>query len=143
MFFIIKDSLPIFFENDAPCKGSWLYLSLILTPLKVSRAVILLLKTILWGLLFGHLELCVTINTEASRNCWVIYLKAKHLHEHCIHNESWLNNNTEKVWHFFFLSLHFIAVVDNVFFILSLFPVAILILMGFHISYAHYLYHMH
>ena len=40
-------------------------------------------------------------NAEAFRNCCIIYLKSKHLHEHCIYNESWLNKNTEKVWHLF------------------------------------------
>ena len=50
--------LPIF--NDMPREGSWIYLALILTLPKVKKAVILLFKTILWGVLFGNLVLCVT-----------------------------------------------------------------------------------
>ena len=46
-FFMIYDSLPIFFDNDVPREGSWIYLALILTLLKVRRAVIPLLITIL------------------------------------------------------------------------------------------------
>ena len=45
--FMIYNSLPIFFDNDVPHKGSRIYLTLILTLLKVRRAVILLLETIL------------------------------------------------------------------------------------------------
>ena len=44
-------------------------------------------------------------NTKASRNCCIIYLNS---HKHCIYNESWLNNKTEKLWHLFvcaFISL--------------------------------------
>ena len=53
-------------------------------------------------------------NTKASRNFCIIYLKSKHLCKHCIYNESWLNNKTEKVWHLFvcaFISLHFLILV--------------------------------
>ena len=63
---------------------------------------------------FGAMCDCIRKNAEASRNCCIIYLKSKHLHEHCIYNESWLNNKTEKVWHLFGLSLYFIATVGNV-----------------------------
>ena len=37
-------------------------------------------------------------NAEASENCCIIYLKSKHLREHCIYNESWINSKTEKAW---------------------------------------------
>ena len=43
---------------------------------------------------FGTICDCIRKNTKASRNCCVIYLKSKHFHEHCIYNESWLNNKT-------------------------------------------------
>ena len=46
---------------------------------------------------FGTLCDCVRKNAGASRNCCIIYLKSKHLCEHCIYNESWLNNKIEKV----------------------------------------------
>ena len=44
-------------------------------------------------------------NTEASRNCCIIYLNSN---KHWIYNESWLNNKIEKLWHLFvcaFISL--------------------------------------
>ena len=45
---------------------------------------------------FGAVCDHVRKNAEASRNYWVIYLKSKHSREHCIYNESWLNNKIEK-----------------------------------------------
>ena len=50
---------------------------------------------------FGAMCDHIRKNTEASRNCCIIYLKSKHSCEHCIYNESGLNNKTEKVWHLF------------------------------------------
>ena len=50
---------------------------------------------------FGAVCNCVKKNAKASRNCCIICIKSKHLREHCIYNESWLNNKIEKVWHLF------------------------------------------
>ena len=58
---MIYNSLPIFFDNDVPHEGSKIYLTLILTLLKVRRAVILLLEKILRGLLFENLVQCVIV----------------------------------------------------------------------------------
>ena len=47
-------------------------------------------------------------NTEASRNCCIIYLKSKHSCEHCIYKENWLNSKPEEIWYLFvcaFISL--------------------------------------
>ena len=51
--------LPILKGSDEALEQSWIYLVLIFTTLEVWRALILLLKTILWGLLFGNLVSCV------------------------------------------------------------------------------------
>ena len=48
-------------------KVIWIYLALILTFLKVKRAVILLLKTILWGLLFQNLVPCMTMQGKTPK----------------------------------------------------------------------------
>ena len=85
-------------------------------------------RTTFWK--FGAICDHIRKNTEASGNCSIIYLKSKHSREHCIYNQSWLNNKTEKVWHLFVWP--FIFCCCWCFIQLSLFAMAMLIEMGFH-----------
>ena len=69
---------------------------------------------------FGVVCDCIRKNTQVSRNCCIIYLKSKHFHEHCIHNESWLNNKKWKSWHLFvsaFISLLLLIMFFTIFFV--------------------------
>ena len=91
--------LPIFFSNDAPHEGSWIYLALILNLLKVRRAVILLLKQFCEGY---FLEIWCRVwprkeETKVSRNCCIIYLKSKHLCKHCIYSQTCSNDHLYKM----------------------------------------------
>ena len=91
--------LPIFFSNDAPHEGSWIYLALILNLLKVRRAVILLLKQFCEGY-FLEIWCCVWLRkeeTKVSRNCCIIYLKSKHLCKHCIYSQTCSNDHLYKM----------------------------------------------
>ena len=98
----ILNVLPILNDSDEAWAWSWIYSAFIFSILEVWRAVILLLKTILWGLLFGNLVPCVAVYRKTPRlyrNCYVIILKWRNSREHCMYNEIWWNNKTEKVWH--------------------------------------------
>ena len=98
----ILNVLPILNNSDEAWAWSWIYSAFIFSILEVWRAVILLLKTILWGLLFGNLVPCVAVYRKTPRlyrNCYVIILKWRNSREHCMYNEIWWNNKTEKVWH--------------------------------------------
>ena len=58
---------PILNDSDEARGRSWIYFTFIFTILEVWRAVILVLKTILWGLLFGNLVPCVTAYRRTPR----------------------------------------------------------------------------
>ena len=83
------------------------------------------------GIMCGH----VLKNAKAYRNCYAVILKWRNLCEHCMYNENWWNNKTEKEWHLFVCV--FIIAVNNVFWN-SLHLLVMLILTGFYICYACY-----
>ena len=61
-------------------RANWIYFTFIFTILEAWTTVILLLKTILWEILFGNVVPCVaayTKNAEASGSCCVIYVNEK------------------------------------------------------------------
>ena len=113
----ILDVLPILNDSDEAWAWSWIYSAFIFSILEVWRAVILFLKTILWGLLFGNLVRvwsCIEKRRNAYRNCYVIILKWRNSRKHCMYNEIWWNNKTKGMT-LTCLCLHVITAVNNVF----------------------------
>ena len=101
--------LPIFFDSDMLHEGSWIYLALYVTLLKVSRCDILAKDNFLrttfrkfWCRAWPHTE-----NSESSKNCSVIFFQTKNLHEHCVYYENCFTLVCS--------CFHFITAGDNVF----------------------------